>query len=359
MKLFRFASLAVLLLSIVCTGCLDIAQPTAPAETESPFGSLFTILPSDAEIVSVSLNVYLRNPSYNTVYVHRVTEAWEEMDVTWNSFNNAFAAESSAEFDTNAIDWRSIDITDLAIDWMNGTVPNYGIALVAAEGTESRCMIPSREYHENHPFVEVVYVTSDGEQIEQALPLGDTFIDSDNSDMNYGTIDKVYSGHWEIGTTKTALIQFDIPELTVVDDTCTRTRKWWKRHAGSWSCHGQRPDEVSALLPITLGTPDGEFSIEVTDIDTARRLLNRRICGYSNGMTKLYGQLLAAKLNIASGAAGDEIADEIAIADEIVAGSHWSHWWTRMYRSDRQEVRQVKRAIRHYNVGTTGPGRCE
>ncbi|WP_010246532.1 hypothetical protein [Acetivibrio cellulolyticus] len=79
---------------------------------------------------------------------------------------------------------------------------------------------------------------------------------------------------------------------------CTFTIGYWKTHAGFT---GNNPDLVSKHLPIWLGTPNGAKSIQVTTPEQAVAILS--FSGdASNGINKLYAQLLGAKLNIDNGA---------------------------------------------------------
>lgn len=47
----------------------------------------------------------------------------------------------------------------------------------------------------------------------------------------------------------------------------------------------------------------------------------------SNGITKLYAQLLAAKLNIKTGTNCDAVKDVISAADSFLAQNNESDWW--------------------------------
>ena len=85
---------------------------------------------------------------------------------------------------------------------------------------------------------------------------------------------------------------------------CTRTIGYWKTHAG----FGPQADVVSALLPLWLGTAAGAKSINVTTAAQAVSLLkigagSNGVKDASNGINKLYAQLLGAKLNGAAGRA--------------------------------------------------------
>lgn len=136
---------------------------------------------------------------------------------------------------------------------------------------------------------------------------------------------------------------------------CTRTIGYWKNHAG----FGPQDDMVTPLLPQWLGDDDGDKSLAVTDAATAVDVLEQRTYGRpNNGITKLYAQLLAAKLNMASGADGADIADAVADADAFLADHDWNDW--RDLDDDaRAMVQDWKDMFDGYNNGYVGPGHCD
>lgn len=136
---------------------------------------------------------------------------------------------------------------------------------------------------------------------------------------------------------------------------CTLTIGYWKNHAG----FGPQPDYLSQFLPIWLGDPGGDESLPVDNVQMAYNILTMKTYGApSNGITKLYAQLLAAKLNIANGADGGAIADVIADADEFLADHHWSDW-NSLSKSVKKMVLGWKSDADDYNNGYIGPGHCD
>ena len=139
------------------------------------------------------------------------------------------------------------------------------------------------------------------------------------------------------------------------DEGCTRTIGYWKNHAG----FGPQPDKVTPLLPVWLGTENGAESIEVSEAEIAVDILRMTTYGSpSNGITKLYAQLLAAKLNIENGASSDDIADVIDEADDFLADNNWEDW-NDLPQDDRTMVLDWKDSLDSYNNGYIGPGHCD
>jgi len=120
---------------------------------------------------------------------------------------------------------------------------------------------------------------------------------------------------------------------------CTRTRGYWRTHEDAW--------------PVDSLELGGESYSQADCLD---------ILGESTGGDKslqMAAQLIAAKLNVAAGADGDEVADEIDAADAWLADhgigghscDHGSTSW------DGGE--DTKDALDDWNNGVTGPGECD
>jgi len=136
---------------------------------------------------------------------------------------------------------------------------------------------------------------------------------------------------------------------------CTHGIGHWRNHAG----FGHQADMVSDLLPIILGLQGGAKSIAVSDNRIAADILRMKAYGQpSNGITKLYAHLLAAKLNIVGGANGEDIDNIIDEVDTFLAENNWNDW--RMISpEERKMVLGWKDLIEDYNQGRTGPGNCD
>lgn len=143
--------------------------------------------------------------------------------------------------------------------------------------------------------------------------------------------------------------------INLPDEHCTRTIGYWKTHAG----FGPQPDVVTPLLPIWLGTVGGTRSINVTTAQIAVNILNQNIYGSpSNGITKLYAQLLGAKLNAANQADISTIAATIAAADAFLA-THYYTTWSGLSNAQKAMVLGWVTTLDNYNNGLIGPIHCD
>jgi len=146
-------------------------------------------------------------------------------------------------------------------------------------------------------------------------------------------------------------------EIPPPPEGCTRTIGHWKNHCGIGN--GNQADEVTPLLPIWLGDAGGTKSLEVIDAQMAHDVLEKKTYGRNrNGVTKLYAQLLAAKLNFANGADDADVAETVADADAWLTENDWTDWGG-LSDDDQDMVLDWKDALDAYNNGFTGPGHCD
>jgi hypothetical protein len=141
--------------------------------------------------------------------------------------------------------------------------------------------------------------------------------------------------------------------IHVPNTGCTLTIGYWKTHAGFT---GNNADMVSRYLPISLGTTGGTKTRTVTTATQAVTIL-KMDADASNGINKLYAQLLAAKLNVANGADGSAVATTISAADTFLAKYNAASW-SSLSKSERQKVVTWASKLDEFNNGVSGPGHC-
>jgi hypothetical protein len=135
---------------------------------------------------------------------------------------------------------------------------------------------------------------------------------------------------------------------------CTRTIGFYKTHAVT-DLYGNNRDMVTPYLPIYLGTIGGPKTVAVT-VNTQVVTIMQRTSGSSNGIVKLYAQLLAAKLNIAgangsgTGTSNLCIAPAIAAADLFLA-THNQNDWTALSNKQKNDVLSWMSTFDKYNNG--------
>ncbi len=145
---------------------------------------------------------------------------------------------------------------------------------------------------------------------------------------------------------------------------CTRTIGFYKTHAVP-NLYGHNQDMVSAYLPINLGLPAGAKTLVVssnTQVVTIMQFTGPG--GASNGILKLYAQLLAAKLNIAGangsgqGTSNSCIRLTIIAADAFLA-THNANDWATMSKVQRALVLGAMTILDKYNNGLLCVSHCD
>lgn len=130
---------------------------------------------------------------------------------------------------------------------------------------------------------------------------------------------------------------------------CTLTIGYWKNHLGV----------LSLYLPKSLGTLEGLKSLPVSTTQVAYDVLGEHTYGTAeNGITKLYAQLLAAKLNVSKGASDSSIAEAVLAADAFLA-SHSYLDWGKLSPEIQAQVLEWKTLFDDFNNGLVGPPHCD
>jgi hypothetical protein len=190
-----------------------------------------------------------------------------------------------------------------------------------------------------------------------ALPMGYAFspMDQGDNDSLDSDVDPM-TGYTMCFTVDVGMDDFSQDAgMYMATGGCTLSKGYWKNHAG----FGPQADVVTDMLPIWLGDDGGDKSMAVTDAQIAVDILQQHTYGHpSNGITKLYAQLLAAKLNIANGAGMVDIADVISEADAFLAAHDWMDWGN-LEMSQKHKVLGWKDMLDDYNNGYIGPGSCD
>jgi gliding motility-associated-like protein len=144
----------------------------------------------------------------NQFYVERVTDAWDELSVTWNNQPNVTSINSilvPSSLTNPSFDDYIIDISAIALDWICNNEPNYGVELRMFNEAELYRWVSftNREFQNinERPFLRLQYA-----EIEATAPSticnGDNF--SINCSLNNALDPSVYSYNWvhvESGTT--------------------------------------------------------------------------------------------------------------------------------------------------------------
>jgi hypothetical protein len=128
---------------------------------------------------------------------------------------------------------------------------------------------------------------------------------------------------------------------------CPQPAKFWKEH----------PELITPLLPIWLGTPSGSKSVNVTTVAQAVDILSKG-GQLTNGTDKLMAQLLAAKLNIASGTSAGPLTSAAITAADVFLATNQSSGWNSLPKLTQLKVLAGAILLEGYNFGLLGPKEC-
>lgn len=93
------------------------------------------ILPQAPTITSAELSINIMTGTVTgTATIHRITSTWTENTITWNNFNGKFDPTVVATFTPRSTGWVTVNVTSLVQAWVNGTYPNYGLAITKGNG---------------------------------------------------------------------------------------------------------------------------------------------------------------------------------------------------------------------------------
>jgi len=195
---------------------------SGPSPINIPDTVLSKRIPTSATINSAILHLYCRHANEERTNIYRITNKWDEMGVTWNSFDNSKDTIVISTFKAKDIGWIAIDITELVLSWIDNTYPNYGLLLdqVNISSENNYSLYSSKESNQNAPYFTINYDLNENEEetylIREKITSDAYIWDVDgNRNNNTGSSDRFYTGYiansQNIGE-KQSLLKFSIPE---------------------------------------------------------------------------------------------------------------------------------------------------
>jgi len=219
--------MAVLSAIIMFTGCQDEPNPVESTQDSNQPGLFKFSLPAGATFVSATFYINVLDPTSQNIDVHRITNPWEEMTVTWNNFGGAYAPAIEGTFNVAAVGWNSVDVTSLVGSWLDGTSTNYGLLLAQDDQTYPRTRYSSRESIYD-PYLEICYTENGGPVVcDTTRAIGDAYIYELKPDQNTGWYYILYTG-WGNATDleKQALVKFDLEYSPPPQVDCETAYAW-------------------------------------------------------------------------------------------------------------------------------------
>ncbi len=337
----RFLTVSTLLTFLVISGCQTEQTPVDPFQEFTQTGVSKVTIPGGATIDSAKFFINVTTALNEEVTLHRVTNSWQELMVTWNNFGGGFDPTVESSFIPSGTGWYSADVTGLINGWLDSTYSNYGILL--KETSPAAFQSFSSKEGADSPFLKVWWTLNGSNGYDSTGAFGDTYIQSDSGDVNFGDELQLLTGWMDTVETQT-LVSF---EIEVVYTGCTRGKGYWKTH----SAYGPAPyDSTWSLF--------GEDSTFFLSNQTNYEVMWTEPSG-GNSYYMLAHQYIATILNIFNGADPSEIQEALDDASDMF------ETYTPEYigslkgnNPTRQEFISLKNMLARYNDGEIGPGKC-
>jgi hypothetical protein len=342
-------ALSVAMLAFVLGACSN-DSPIAPVVDDGALvGSSATKSDHIVGVHSATLQLWVVATNDAPVMVHRITDDWEELTVTFNSFGGAFDPTVINTFPVASLGYATVDVTDLVDAWVRGVHPNFGLLLDQDPDGTPWAKYYSREMSHSRPTLEVCYETlEDGIQCVSVEAIADTYIWELHPDANRGGDIYLYTG-WTAPSEleKQSLIRFDLPEVPN-GDGCSLTPGYWMTH----SEYGPAPyDATWAELPDGADTPfflSGKSYLQVLHTPPAG----------GHAYYILAFQYIAAELNRFAGA---DLAAVQAAFDGATAifETYTPDQVKNFSKAQRAQLIEWADLLDDYNNGLIGPGHCD
>ena len=344
LQLKKFLIVSFIFSLFVFTGCQDEQTLIEPIINTTPNQTKLSkiSIPVGATVDSAMFFINVTATSDKEVTLHRITNSWEEMMVTWNNFSGSFDATNEGSFTPAGAGWYSTNITSLVNGWVDETFPIYGL-LLKETSPDSFQSYSSRE-EGNSPYLKVWWTLNGSSNYDSTGAFADSYIQSDSGDVNFGDAMELVSG-WQDTVEVQTLIIFEIEKVYT---GCTHGQGYWKTH----SAYGPAPyDSTWKLL--------GEDSTFFLSNQSNYEVMWTPPSG-GNSYYQLAHQYIATVLNILNGADPGEIQETLDNATTMIE-TYTPEYIGGLKGNNpiRQEFISLKNMLARYNDGEIGPGNCE
>ncbi len=166
-------------------------------------------IPTGSNVLSARVYFFVKSTVSDPVSIHRITSAWIETGATWSNSAAGFDPTSSGSFTPSTNNqFVSANLTALVQQWVNGSVPNQGLMLIATTTAgESKYSTKEANGITQDPYL--VVEISQGGGAQTTYSNMDTHIEEKNPSNNYGT-DKENKVSRKTGDNKRSLFRFDL-----------------------------------------------------------------------------------------------------------------------------------------------------
>jgi hypothetical protein len=335
-------SMLVVAATIFLVSCQNEQNPIEPIQFSNQTQLSKVTIPYGATIDSAWFFINVTTAQSEEVTLHRVTNYWEEMMVTWDNFAGGFDTNIEGTFTPTAAGWYVVDVTSLVNGWYDETYSNYGMLL--KESSPDMFQYFTSKEEGNSPYLIVWWTVNGSSGYDSTGAFGDSYIRSDSGLVNYGGAMDLVTG-WQDTVETQTLVQF---EVEIVYTGCTRSQGYWKTHS-------------------TYGPAPYDPTWEMLGEDSTFFLSNKSNYGVmwtppsgGNAYYILAHQYIATTLNFLAGADPGEVQDEFDDATDLF-DMYTPEYIGSLKGNDpvRQEFLMLSEILDDYNNGIIGPGKCQ
>jgi hypothetical protein len=343
--MFNFKSILSMLVvaaTMFLVSCQNEQNPIEPVQFSHQTQLSKVTIPYGATIDSAWFFINVSTAQSEEVTLHRITNYWEEMFVTWDNFAGGFDTNIEGTFTPSATGWYFVDVTSLIDSWYAGTYSNYGMLL--KETSPDMFQYFTSKEEGNSPYLIVWWNINGSSGYDSTGAFADSYIRSDSGLVNYGGAMDLVTG-WQDTVETQTLIQFEI-EIEYLG--CTRSQGYWKTH----SAYGPAPyDPTWEML--------GEDSTFFLSNKSNYEVMWTPPSG-GNAYYILAHQYIATTLNFLAGADPGEVQEEFDDATDLFE-MHTPEYIGSLKGNNpiRQEFLMLSEILDDYNNGIIGPGKCQ
>ncbi len=233
-----------------------------PIEGRSLLKFDLSSIPASATIVSAKLSLYVDTASIwgtagqptsgnnNASYLKKVTSAWTELGVTWNTQPTADTAGQIllAQSINTKQDYTDIDVAAFAQTWVTDASQNFGVLIDMITTTQYNAMIFCSSDHPNaakHPKLEICYINLENPCVT-LQPDGadgiDAYFVTVSPGTNNGNEVNILSEAWTSGGNPIegrSLIKFDLSSIPSGATVTTAKLSLFADSTSIWGTAGQ------------------------------------------------------------------------------------------------------------------------
>ena len=203
-------------------------------------------IPTGARIEKATLYIYQRSshPSNDTdigFKISAMTQPWNEYSVTWNSASGYGGDDIVVDYYSNALGWKTTDITSLVLSWYELSRENFGIMITADESPQNNRyrLFRTKQWAGYEPYILIDYTDCSDQEKPTAtvLPLPQW-------------VNGEFQVRWEGTDDGSGIAFYDIQ---------------YNLNAGSWIDWKINTNEISATFGDIINGQEYEFRARATD----------------------------------------------------------------------------------------------